>query len=564
MNRQPWYWLALALVAVATPAAAGGRPVRAPKGMVVSQHALASRVGTEVLADGGTAIDAAVATAFALAVVYPQAGNIGGGGFLLYRPAKGRPVAYDFRETAPAGARPTMFLRDGQYDAALHHASHLSVGVPGSVAGLHAAWKEHGSLPWRRLLSPAISLARDGFTVTDNLSRALTAAFPALKSSAAALAQFGHDGAPYAPGERLVQADLARTLERIAERGPEDFYTGETARLIENEMKANGGLITLADLKAYKPRLRAPLAGTYRGYEVLSMPPSSGGGVVLLETLNILEGYDLGARGFGAAAAVHVIAEAMRRAFADRARWLGDPEFTPGMPVERLISKDHAQTLRRTIREDAASPSSPERFEWPAAGNDTTHVSVVDAARNAVALTYTLEDTFGSKIVVTGAGFLLNNEMGDFSAGPGLTTAEGLVGTAPNLAQPGKRMLSSMTPTIVSKDGALFLVLGSPGGRKIPNAVLLTLLNVLDFGMNVQDAVDAPRFHHQWLPDQILYEPWGLSPDTLALLTKRGHAPSDAWPAGSPTSVAAILCDADGMLEGASDRRAPDGAAIGR
>jgi gamma-glutamyltranspeptidase/glutathione hydrolase len=294
------------------------------------------------------------------------------------------------------------------------------------------------------------------------------------------------------------------------------------------------------------------------------MPPISSGGVALLEMLNVLEGYDLKAWGFRSAATVHVVAEAMRRAYADRARYLGDPEFNPQLPVARLISKEYAAQQRRTISAERASPSSPERFEWPAESDETTHLSVVDGARNAVALTYTLEDSYGVKIVVPGAGFLLNNEMGDFNAGPGLTDAEGRIGTEPNLAAPGKRMLSSMTPTILARDGRPFLVLGSPGGRKIMNAVLLTILNVVDFGMNVQEAVSAPRFHHQWLPDRILHEKNGLSPDTLALLAARGHVLSDAWPEDSSTSVAAIRLDAAAdLLEGGSDPRSPDGAAVG-
>jgi gamma-glutamyltranspeptidase/glutathione hydrolase len=365
-------------------------------------------------------------------------------------------------------------------------------------------------------------------------------------------------------GDLLQQPDLARTLQRIADKGPDGFYQGETAELIEKEMKRGGGLITRADLAAYRARQRVPLKGTYRGYEVLTMPPISSGGTALLEMLNVLEGYDLKQRGFGSAATVHLVAEAMRRAFADRARYLGDPEFNPGLAetVARLTSKEYARSLARTIREDAASVSSPAAFEWPAEGAQTTHLSVIDADHNAVSLTYTLEDSYGSKIVVPGAGFLLNNEMGDFNAGPGLTTAEGLIGTDPNLAAPGKRMLSSMTPAILARDGQPFLVIGSPGGRTIINTVLLTILNVVDFGMNVQQAIDAPRFHHQWLPDRIMYERFGLSPDTLALLKARGHTLVEF---DSQGVAEGILYDpkAD-VIDGASDRRAPDGAAIGR
>ena len=329
---------------------------------------------------------------------------------------------------------------------------------------------------------------------------------------------------PYEAGDRLRQPDLARTLERIAAEGPAGFYEGLTAELIEKEMKRTGGLITRADLRAYQPQRRAPVRGTYRGYEVLSIPPPSSGGTALVEMLNILEGYDLRTHGFGSAAVVHLMAEASRRAYADRARYIGDPDFVPAIPVDRLVSKDYAAALRRTIREDRASRSSSDRFDWPAESAQTTHLSVVDKDRNAVSLTYTLEDGYGSRIVVPGAGFLLNNEMGDFNAGPGLTTAEGLIGTEPNLAAPGKRMLSSMTPAIVAKDGKLFMAIGTLGGRYIINTVLQVIVNVVDFGMNIQEAIDAPRVHHQWLPDQIEYESRGLSPDTVALLRSRGHA----------------------------------------
>jgi gamma-glutamyltranspeptidase/glutathione hydrolase len=531
--------------------------------MVVSVHGLASATGLAALSDGGNAVDAAVATAFALAVTHPAAGNIGGGGFLLYRPARGEAVVYDFRETAPAAASPTMFLRDGAYDGTRHHDSHLAVGVPGSVAGLHAAWRDHGTLPWRRLVQPAIRLARDGFVVSDGLARDLAEVLPDLARYPASLAQFSKRGAPYEAGDRLRQPDLARTLERIAAEGPTGFYAGTTARLIEEQMKAGGGLITRADLAAYRPHKRVPLRGTYRGIEILTVPPPSSGGATLLQMLNVLEGFDLASTGYGSAATVHRVAEAMRRAFADRARYLGDPEFNHDMPVARLISKEYAADQRRSIDAERASVSSPTSFEWPAESPQTTHLSVVDAERNAVALTTTLEDSYGSKITVAGAGFLLNNEMGDFNAAPGLTDAEGRIGTEPNLAQPGKRMLSSMAPTILTRDGGPYVVLGSPGGRTIINTVLLAVLNVVDFGMNIQEAVDAPRFHHQWLPDRIAFERHGLSPDTLLLLARRGHAVEVArYVQGS---VQAILVDGrSGLLEGAADRRAPDAAAAGR
>jgi gamma-glutamyltranspeptidase/glutathione hydrolase len=553
--------LLLAWAAMA-PGARAATPVRAKHGMVVSQHVLASQVGADALQAGGTAIDAAVATAFALAVVHPVAGNVGGGGFLLWRAPDGRAEFYDFREQAPAAAHPALFLRDGRYDAERHHESHLSVGVPGTVAGLHLAWKEHGKLPWKRLVEPAIALARDGFVVSDGLARSLREFLPDFERHAPTLAQFTRAGKPYEAGDLLRQPDLARTLERIAEQGPEGFYRGETARLIEAEMRRGGGILTAADLLDYRVKKRAAVTGSYRGYEVISAPPPSSGGTALVTMLNILEGYDLRASGFGAALTVHRVAEAMRRAFADRARHLGDPDFNPDLPLARLTSKTHADELRRTIRDGRASTSSPASFDWPVESSETTHLSVVDAQRGAVSLTYTLEDNYGVKMIVPGAGFLMNNEMGDFNAGPGLTTADGLIGTAPNLAAPGKRMLSSMTPTILTKDGRPFLVVGSPGGRTIINTVLLTILNVIDFGMNVQAAVDAKRFHHQWLPDRLSYEAFGLSPDTLELLRARGHALNEI---GLQGVAEAIVYDAAAdVLEGAADRRRPDGAAVGR
>lgn len=553
---------ALLLLAATSVVHGGSTPARAQRGMVVSQSFLASDAGFAVIADGGNAIDAAVATAFALAVTHPTAGNIGGGGFLVYRPAQGEPVAYDFRETAPAGSHPEMWLRDGKYDAELHHHSHRAVGVPGSVAGLHLAWREHGSLPWARLVAPAIALARDGFEVTPGLARSLRGQLKDFQKYPASLAQFTKNGMPYEPGDRLRQPDLARTLTRIAEQGPAAFYEGETARLIEAEMKAHDGLITRADLKAYAARKRAVIRGTYRGYEIISMPPPSSGGVALVQMLNVLEGWDLKGNGYGAAQNLHYMAEAMRRAFADRARHLADPDFVRDIPVTRLTSKEYAAELRATIHPDRASKSSPASFTWSKESAETTHLSVVDAARNAVALTTTLEQAYGSKIVVPGTGFLLNNEMGDFNAGPGLTDATGLIGTAPNLAQPGKRMLSSMTPTILSRDGKLFMVTGSPGGRTIINTVLATIVNVVDFGLNAQEAVDAGRMHHQWLPDRITLERNAFSADTIKLLEARGHTVALGGAQGAAEVI--VVNPEDNTLEGGVDRRPPDGGASGR
>jgi gamma-glutamyltranspeptidase/glutathione hydrolase len=536
-------------------------PVRAHRGMVASENGIASKIGADVIAAGGTAVDAAVATAFALAVVHPSAGNIGGGGFIVYRPAKGEPVTYDFREMAPGKASPTMFIKDGAYSAEVHHDSHVAVGVPGTVAGLHLAWKEQGKLPWKRLVEPSVALARDGFTLSEALARELRETLPGMKKYPASVAQFSKGGTPYEGGDTLKQPDLARTLDRIATQGPAGFYQGETALLVEKEMLAHGGLITREDLKNYAAKKRTPVKGTYRGYDVIAMPPASSGGVVLIEMLNVLEGYDLSAMGFASANTVHLMAEAMKRAYADRARYLGDPDFNKDMPLVRLTSKAYAGDLRKTIDQKTAAKTSPTTFEWPHESGETTHISVVDGDRNAVSMTYTLEDSYGSKIVVPGAGFLLNNEMGDFNAAPELTTAEGLIGTKANLAEPGKRMLSSMTPTILAKDGKLFMVSGTPGGRTIINTVLETIVDVVDFGMNAQEATDAPRFHHQWLPNRLDYEKYGLSADTTAELERRGHT----LRAGDAQGVAQVIVFnvKEDMLEGGTDRRAPDGAAVG-
>ncbi|MGE3275427.1 MAG: gamma-glutamyltransferase [Vicinamibacterales bacterium] len=553
--------VALALAAPTLLHGAGSTPVRAARGMVVSQNAIASQVGWQVIEDGGNAVDAAVATAFALAVTHPTAGNIGGGGFMVFRPASGEPTTFDFREAAPAAAGPEMWLTDGKYDFDKHHNSHRSVGVPGTVAGLYLAWQAHGSKPWKDLVMPAIALARDGFEVSFGLAQSLERMIPQFQKFPASLAQFTKNGQPYQPGDTLKQPDLARTLQRIAEQGPDGFYKGETASLIAKEMQAHDGLITEADLAGYRAHERAPIRGTYRGYEIIGMPPPSSGGVAIQLMLNILEGYDLKGNGYGSAANMHLVAESMRRAFAERAEFLGDPDFVRDMPIERLTSKAHAEELRKTINPTKASVSSPTSFEWTYESPETTHFSVVDKDRNAVSVTYTLEYGYGSRIVVPGGGFLLNNEMGDFNAGPGLTDARGLIGTAPNLAAPGKRMLSSMSPSIVSKDGKLFMVTGSPGGRTIINTVLLTILNAVDFGMNAQEVVDAGRFHHQWLPDRITYERYGFSADVIRAMEAMGHTMNET---SSQGVAEVIMVGEDGVLEGGVDRRAPDGGAAGK
>lgn len=538
------------LLALAVSAQA---PTGRPGGVVVSQERLASEAGAQVLREGGSAVDAAVATAFALAVVHPAAGNLGGGGFLLSRSAGGRSSFVDFRETAPAAAHPRMWQKEGAYDEVRHHQSLAAVGVPGTVAGLREAWKREGRLPWGRLLRPAIRLAREGFVLTENQAASLAEQLPAFRSHAPTLAQFSRKGEPYRAGDRLVQRDLARTLARLSKDWTE-FYRGRTAALIVRDMKAGGGLITASDLRGYRPVRREPLRGTYRGLELLAAPPPSSGGQVLIETLNMLEGYDLKALGAGSPAAIHLAAEALRRAFADRAQYLGDPAFNPELPLARLLSKAHAAELRATIPLERASASAPDRFTWPKDRPDTTHLSVVDRQGNAVSLTYTLEDSYGLKRIVPGAGFLLNNELGDFNAAPGLTDATGRIGTAPNLAQPGKRPLSSMCPVILVQAGEVFMVSGSPGGRTIPSTVLNTVLQVVDFGQDALAAVDAPRFHHQWLPDRLQVEA-DLPAATREGLKARGHVLKEVARQG----CAQVILVKGGIARGAADaKRWPD------
>ncbi len=553
--------VALAVATLTISLSAGNTPYRARQGMVVSQSDIASEVGWKIMREGGNAIDGAVATALALAVTHPTAGNIGGGGFIVYRGADGTATTFDFREMAPAGANPTMWMKDGKYDFDIHHNSHRSVGVPGTVAGLYLAHQKLGSKPWKDLVLPAVALARDGFEISEGLAASLERMIPEFKKYPASLAQFSKNGVAYKAGEILKQPDLAKSLQRIADKGPAGFYEGETAELIEKEMKANGGLITRDDLKKYVAKERAPLKGTYRGYEVIGMAPPSSGGMGIIQMLNVLEGFDLKANGYGSAQNIHLVAEAMRRAFADRAQHLGDPDFNSGIPIAQLISKDYATQLRKTINPNKASVSTPSTFSWPTESQETTHLSVVDGKQNAVSLTYTLEYGYGSRIVVPGAGFLLNNEMGDFNSAPEMTDERGNIGTKPNLALPGKRMLSSMAPTILAKDGKLFMVTGSPGGRTIINTVLTTILNVVDYGMNAQEAVDAGRMHHQWLPDRLSMERYGFSADTIAKLKAMGHTVAEA---GGQGVAEVIVVGKDGILEGGVDGRAPDGGAAGK
>jgi len=541
----------------------GRTPAPARNGMVVSNHYLASEAGRDILKAGGNAIDATVATALALAVTLPSAGNIGGGGFIVYHTADGTATTFNFREKAPAAATERMYLGpDGEIRDDSNHEGLLSVGVPGTVAGLWAAHQKYGRLPWARLVQPAIDLAEKGFPSTwdmQGIQRTFQEMAARWPSSARAFLKNGTD--LYQPGEIWKQPDLARTLKRIQRQGRDGFYAGETARLIADFMRAHGGIITEADLAAYQPVEQAPVRGTYRGYDVIGMAPPSSGGVAIIEMLNILEGYDLTALGHNSAVSLHLMTEAMRRAFLDRARHLGDPAFNPGMPIERLISKAWAAELRAGIDPYRASPSTPSQVDLADESEETTHFSVVDADGNAVSMTYTLEYSYGSRIVVEGAGFLLNNEMGDFNAIPGRTDTTGTIGTRPNLIQPGKRMLSSMAPMILARDGKPVLAIGSPGGRTIINTVLQVILNVVDHGMNIAQAVEAPRMHHQWLPDMTRMERIGFSPDTRSLYERMGHRITLV---GSQGHAMGIFIDrANGLLYGGADSRAFDARAVG-
>lgn len=544
---------------------AAGHPVRARKGIVVSSHHLASQVGIDILKRGGNAVDAAIATGFALAVTHPGAGNIGGGGFLIARMANGDVRSFNFREKAPAAAHARMFLDDtGAYDEVKHHESWLSVGVPGTVAGFFLAHEKLGKLPMAELLAPSVRLAEEGFALSWKMADDFRDNAKTFRKYPASAKQFLKGDGFYEPDEIWKQPDLARTLRRIQQQGRDGFYKGETARLLAAAMKENGGIITEADLAAYQAQERAPLRGSYRGYEILTMQPPSSGGTALLEMLNILEGYDLNQAGFGSATHLHLMTEAMRRAFADRARWLGDPDFNPDLPIARLTSKEHAAKLRQGISLTHASLSDPARFGEAFESDETTHYSVIDAEGNAVVVTYTIEAWFGTKIVAPGTGFLLNNEMGDFNAVPGLTDETGKIGTDANLAAPGKRMLSSMTPAIVVKDGKPLLLIGSPGGRTIINTVLQVIVNVLDFRMDVAEAVEAPRIHHQWLPDRLNIERYGASPETLARLRSMGHDVRVSNSSRSQGRAMGIYVDPKtGVRLGASDPRDADGAAIG-
>jgi gamma-glutamyltranspeptidase/glutathione hydrolase len=529
--------------------------------MVVSANRIASEVGRAVLDAGGNAVDAAVATGFALAVVHPTAGNIGGGGFMVIRFSDGRATAFDFREKAPLAAHPEMFLDEsGEYSEELHHRSHLAVGVPGTVAGFALAHGRYGVVPWDDLVEPAVRIAGDGFAVTPGLASSLNGALPRLSRYPASRAKFSKDGVPYREGELWRQPNLAQTLGRIRDQGRDGFYKGETARLVAEEMRQNGGMITEEDLARYEAVEREPVRGMFRGYEVISMPPPSSGGVALVQMLNILRGFDLEAMGHNSPGYVHHLTEAMRLTYRDRARHLADPDFAD-VPVKQLTSMEYADQLRLLISSGAAGVSSAADVAPVPAGEETTHYSVVDAQGMAVSVTYTLEQGYGSKITVPGAGFLLNNEMGDFNAGPGITDETGLIGTDPNLARPEQRMLSSMTPTILAREGRLVAVLGTPGGRTIINSVLQVTLNLTELGMGVGEAVSVPRFHHQWLPDEIRMEERAADPGLVAALEAMGHR---VVTRSSQGSVHAILIDSGtGERVGAADPRDRDAGAVG-
>jgi gamma-glutamyltranspeptidase/glutathione hydrolase len=541
----------------------GGQAVTATRGMVVTTDELASQVGVDVLAAGGNAVDAAIAVQFALAVVNPEAGNIGGGGFMLVRLADGTAAALDFRERAPLAASRDMYLDSAGNPTDASLVGHLASGVPGSVAGMWAAHERFGSLPWATLVDPAIRFA-SGFEVRERFLNSLDggrarllARFP---TSAAQFLPRG--GEPPLPGDTLRQPDLAATLIRIRDRGAEGFYSGETAELLVAEMERGGGIITLEDLASYEPAWREPISFSYRGHTILSMPPSSSGGATMAEIAHILELYDLAALGWHSAASLHLYAEAWRRAYADRNEVLADPDFVD-IPLERFISPEYAAERAASISPTAATPSAsvaPGLSAAPREGENTTHYSIVDDDGNAVVVTTTLNSLYGSGVTVAGAGFVLNNEMDDFTIRPGTPNQYRLVQGVNNAIEPGKRMLSAMTPTIVlSPDGRLRMLTGTPGGATIITTVFQSISNVIDYGMNVVDAVNAPRVHHQHLPDQIFYEAEGLQPATVRELEALGHTLEER--SGTSGDVQMILVSGD-TLTGWSDPRR-GGRAIG-
>lgn len=527
MRRFHCYVLAVAisLLVFAQSYSASRDPVRAKKAMVVAADPIAARVGLRILQQGGNAIDAAVAVGFALAVTYPGAGNLGGGGFMVMRFADGKVRTLDYREAAPATATRDMFLdKNGNFLEEKSRRGHLACGIPGSVAGMVYAQRRYGKLTRAQVMKPAIDLAEKGFPLHYRLADDLERMIPEFSKYRSSMKLFTKKGKPFKEGDKFRQPDLGKTLRRIKEKGRDGFYKGETAKLIVAEMKRGGGLITMKDLEDYGSVIRDPVYGTYRGYEIISMGPTSSGGVALVQLLNILEGYNLVQYGWNSSKTVHRLAEAMRRVYADRAEFLGDPDFVK-IPVPWLTSKEYAARRRATIDSTKATPSSMvSHGVQPLPEKDhTTHFSVVDKQGNCVSVTTTLNDAFGSKVVVSGAGFLLNDEMDDFSAKPGTPNVYGLIGNSANEIAPGKRMLSSMTPTIVLKDGKPFMIIGSPGGSTIMTTVLQVIVNVVDFKMTIQEAIDAPRVHHQWLPDRLMYEERALSQDAIDNLRGMGH-----------------------------------------
>jgi len=573
--------LAAAAVCAAPRAFGSMEPVHAQHGIVVSSHELASRAGVEMMQAGGNAVDAAVATGFALAVVHSGAGNLGGGGFMLIRMADGKTHFLDYREKAPTAAKPNMYL-DAQGNV-IEDASvigYKSIGVPGSVAGMVYAERKYGKLTLRQVMAPAIRLAHEGYALTWGEARDLHDRY--LSQFAESRRIFQRDGKYYQPGEIFRQPELARTLERIAAK-PNDFYHGALARELAAAMQKGGGLITADDLAHYEVKEREPIRGTYRGYEIISAPPPSSGGTVLIESLNILEGYDLAKMGDRSAESIHYTTEAFRRAFFDRAEFMGDPDFSK-IPIAQLIDKKYAAAWRDSIDANQASASKdlkrPAIFSeleqyaashpQPMANHEpphTTHYSVVDAEGNAVAVTTTINDWFGSRVTAEGLGFLMNDEMDDFSAKPGVPNSDGLIQGSANAIGPGKRPLSSMTPTMVVRDGKTVLVLGSPGSSKIITTVANVLMGVIDYGMNIQEAVNAPRFHNQWLPDVLNVEQW-FSPDTVQMLQKMGynvqfglHDGGEVSPYWSEAECIAIDSKTGERL-GASDGRS-NGKAVG-
>ena len=539
-------------------------PVWAANGMVSAQEQIAAEVGRDILAQGGNAVDAGVAVAFALAVTLPRAGNIGGGGFMLVHDAKtGQTHAIDYREMAPAGASRDMFLdAEGNADSELSRFSGAASGVPGTVAGMKLVLDQYGSMPWADVIAPSIRLAEEGITVTPDLADSLEAMKERLtKYPSAAKIFYKEGGELYRPGDTLVQADLAKTLKTIAAEGPDGFYKGPVAEAIAKSVTEAGGNMTVEDMAAYKAIAREPVRGTYRGYEVVSMPPPSSGGVHLIQILNTLEGYPIGALGQNSSGTLHLMAEAMKLAYADRSEYLGDPDFVD-VPVEALMSKEYAADMRDKISATFATPSEQIKPAdlAPYESDQTTHYSIIDKDGNAISNTYTINFSYGSGLVAEGTGVLMNNEMDDFSAKPGVPNAYGLVGGDANAVQAGKRPLSSMTPTIVNKDGQVWLVTGSPGGARIITTVLQVVMNMIDHDMNVAEASAAPRIHHQWLPDQLRIEE-GISVDTQRALQAKGHVLSLEEVMGSTQSV--MRDPETGFLLGASDPRRAGAATVG-